>query len=1128
MEGFDTVRMLARRRHDEACAASGGKLSASELLEGATTVTGIERAAVPDDDPLLCGAEAVFDASVSGIFYKKGVTAEQAAFYQAHEFGHYFLDSATGACSGSDIDVSMPEERIPLGIQRVEGYGPRERRECQANVFAREFLLPCSEARRLFSAENLSAADIAKRLSVPIGLVHQQLAQALLVPEIQSSTKSSLKVPVLDASQAAAAEASAGAHLIEAGPGTGKTRTLIARINWLLERGVDPDSILVLTFSNKAAEELRERVAVSAPDAAPAIWAGTFHAFGLEILRKFGDRLGLESDVRPADPGNALLMLEERLPSLPLKYYLQLYEPAFALRDILGAISRAKDELIGPEKYREFGENMLAAAGGDADAVEKAEKVIEVAAVFAAYEHILREKGAVDFADLIVKPVQLLQKEPEVGEALRAQFKWKLVDEYQDMNRASGVFLQLLAGDERNVWAVGDARQSIYRFRGASPLNTRNFEDDFPGAKRLSLDVNYRSQAPVVELFTAFAEEMRANVGGLPPTWTASRGDQGGEILMEVGTDLDTEAVGLAEEIKRRCEEGVAYREQAVLCRSHTYLARFALRLEALGIPVLYLGDLFERPEIRDMLALISFTCEPERGGLLRVATFPEYGIPLQDVRAVLGFAAAEDIYPLQAIVRLDEILGVTDAGRQGLALLRSHLGFVQPGTPTASLLFEYLFTQSRYLDAVLTDNTAAGACKQVAIFQLLQIAIEFQAERGGNPRQKMLQWIRRLETFGDERQLRQMPSSASGIDAVRLLTVHASKGLEFEAVYLPALGATIFPASRKYNPCPPPDGMLSEDPKASHADEEECLFFVAMSRARDVLCLSRAQRYTVARKSSPLLLGLAAHLPSAPEGPPQWCDAGFVKEEEGALLHLAADSEVYSAEDLDQYIRCPRTYLYQRILNLSGARDDSAYVQFHRAVYAVLRWMGGAEAATAVSREEVATRLDAAWEEIGPVDHPYSTVYRGAADEIVERAVARRGGGGEVLDADWLIARPEGQIRLRPDHVERGVDGPVVRRLRTGRPPKAKPDDDILALYHHAATQELGQTRVEVLFLTTDEAVAAPMSTTVIENRLKKYDTAISGIRAGLYPAKPDDRTCPRCPQYFICSAVPPPAPGD
>ena len=457
------------------------------------------------------------------------------------------------------------------------------------------------------------------------------------------------------------------------------------------------------------------------------------------------------------------------------------------------------------------------------------------------------------------------------------------------------------------------------------------------------------------------------------------------------------------------------------------------------------------------------------------------------------------------------------------MTLLNSHLAFVQPGTAAATLLSEYLFTQSRYLDAVLADNSVASECKRVAIFQLLQFAIEYKPVSGGNPRKQMLQWIRRLETFGDEKQLRQMPSSGSGIDAVRLLTVHASKGLEFGAVYLPALGTTIFPASRKNNPCPPPEGMLSQDPSDSHADEEKCLFFVAMSRARDYLCLSRAERYSSVRRSaaSPALVDLAAHLPRAPDGPPQWRSVRTVKDEEGALVYLAADREVHNAEDLDQYIKCPRTYLYQRVLHLSGAREDSAYVQFHRAVYSVLRWMGVAEAATTISHEEAKAQLDAAWNEIGPVDHPYAMVYRHAADEIVGSAVARRSSGAEILDADWRIKRPEGQIKVRPDHVEKGVDGPVVRRLRTGRPPK-KIDDNIYALYHSAAMQELGEARVEALYLTTGEAKPVPMSAKVIDNRLEKYDAAIAGIRAGRFPATPDERKCPRCPQYFICPTVP------
>ena len=1130
MEGFDTIRALARRKHEEACVRADGQKFAAALLDGATAITDVPRQAVPDDDPILCGAEAFLDPWTPAIFFKESVSPEQAVFYQAHEFAHYFLDNSAGACSSSEINAVMPEERISLGIQRVEGYGVRERRECQANVFAREFLLPCGEARWLYTKEKVSAAEIAERFGVPLGLVHKQLMQALLVPEFEAVSVPSYKAPMLDSSQKVAAEAETGPYLIETGPGTGKTRTLIARIEWLLNRNTDPASILVLTFSNKAAEEIRERVALSAPDAAPAIWAGTFHAFGLEVLRKFGHLQGLDADVRLADPNDALLLLEKRLPFLPLKHYLQLQDPALALRDILAAVSRAKDELIRPAEYKVLGENMLAAGESDADEREAAERVIEVADVFAAYEDILRQEGVVDFADLIVRPVQLLEEHAEVREALRAQYKWVLVDEYQDVNRASGVLLKLLVGDGKNLWVVGDARQSIYRFRGASPLNIRNFEKDFPGAERLSLGVNYRSQDRVVRLVEAFAEKMKVGVGGLPAKWTAKRGEQGGGILMEIATNLEAEAAGLAAEISRQQTQGTPYRDQAILCRSHTNLVRFALQLEVLGVPILYLGDLFERPEIRDMLALISFTCEPKRGGLLRVASFPEYDVPLGDVCAVLAFATAQDIYPLEAVARLGEIPGISSDGHKGLSLLASHLAFMRPGTPPAVLLSEYLFTQSRYLDTILADQSVGDECRRLAIFQFLQFVIEHKPIGDGNVRQQLLQWIRRLETFGDERQLRQLPSAASGIDAVRLLTVHASKGLEFSTVYLPALGTTMFPVNSKYNPCPPPKGMLNEDPKDSHDEEEECLFFVAMSRARDVLCLSRAERYSVKRKTtaSSLLRSIAPYLPYAPEGAARWCDPGPAEVEEGLLVHLAASPDIHKAEDLDQYIRCPRAYLYQRILGLSGAPEDGAYVQFHRVVYSVLRWMRDTKTGTEVRRKDVNAKLDAAWEEIGPVDHPYASVYREAADGIVERAIARCVSGAELVDADWKVERPGGQIRLRPDHVEKGIDVPIVRRLRTGRPPKSKIDNDIYALYHHAAAQELGAARVEALFLTADEAVPVAMSDRVISNRLEKYDQAMAGIRAGNFSARPDDRQCPRCPQYFICPSIPAASPKD
>ncbi len=300
----------------------------------------------------------------------------------------------------------------------------------------------------------------------------------------------------LDPSQRAAACVQHGPVLVEAGPGTGKTRALVGRVLHLLDYGIDPRGILALTYSNKAAEEMRERVARVAPEAAPLIWMGTFHAFGLELLRKYGSRIGLPTDPSVLDPVDAVFLLEQDLPALSLDHYQHLPEPTKYLKPILAAISRAKDELATPDDYSRAATAMRAAAMDD-DTVQAAEKAAEVAHVYGVYQAALESRGALDFGDLIARSVALLGAESHgVGASVRGTYPHVLVDEYQDVNRASAVLLAALAGDGRGLWVVGDARQSIYRFRGATPSNMVRFTEDFPGGRVLRLSTNYRSQPP--------------------------------------------------------------------------------------------------------------------------------------------------------------------------------------------------------------------------------------------------------------------------------------------------------------------------------------------------------------------------------------------------------------------------------------------------------------------------------------------------------------------------------------------------------------------------------------------------------------------------------------------------------
>ena len=1127
MTHWDNIRREARARRAAVILEAGDDPSAESLLKAADRVTGFQRSPLPAGDPLLDGGDASLDIEMEIIWFNREVDPRLAMFYQAHEYAHLWLHHAHTNQPDFGFDPEAFEEPLQVGVNRVEGYGPEELREREANVFAREFLLPTDELRERYEADRIRASDIADQLGLPKGMVLHQIARALLTPELSQTQVPSddTKERVLDPSQEEAAHAQRGPLLLEAGPGTGKTRTLVGRIPFLLRQNVQPSNILALTFSNRAAEEMRSRVAKTAPDAAPRIWIGTFHAFGLELLRKFGSYLGLPSRLNVLDPSEAIALLERMLPELDLDYYQNLYDPPRPLRDIIAAISRAKDEMVGPEKYTALAESMRKGAT-TSEEIEKAEKAVEVARVYKVYQEVLDREHMLDFGDLIVKAVTLLRTRTDVRNTLRATYHYALVDEYQDVNRASGLLLKEVAGAGAGLWVVGDTRQAIYRFRGAAPTNMRRFGEDFPGAKVKTLRYNYRSQPMIVDVFSELAPKMLAARGGPDFTpWKSKRSDTGGQILMEVADDLSAEAEGLAKEIECKHSAGIPYSEQAVLCRSHTNLGRIGAELELAGIPVLYLGDLFERPEVRDMLSLLSLASEPDGRGLLRVARFPEYDIPLSDVLALLELAHDRETPFPDALDLASTADPISTQGKERLALLKGHLDGLRYANPW-TLLTQYLFERSRYLDPLMVDRSVAGQQRLFALYQLLQFAHEQQPGVPGeadDAKLRLLQHIRRLEIYGDAKQLRQLPSWANGIDAVRLLTIHASKGLEFQAVYLPTLGKGVFPVRRQAQPCPPPEGMVVSNHN-DHDEEEECLFFVALSRARDVLCLSRVRRYG-ARNSNPsgLLNAIARQLPSDPNGSVTW-SSGIPKPI--VLTEPTPTSNSYKAEDLDVYLRCPRRYFYESVLGLNRGREDSGYVKFHNCVNRVMRWMAEEISSGRPVNEAVAlAHLNEVWEARGPHGHAYEKLYRDSAVALVQRAAR----GPFALRKSskrpqWEVLVGHGRVRFVPDRVEVLNDGStIIERLRTGRPTKSEADKDIYALYalYMVAAQEaeLNVPRnVQVRYLATDQVEPVNLTRRKIRTRLNHYNDAIRGILVEDYLPKPNDRVCPRCPHYFIC----------
>ncbi len=1138
MNSFEIVKRKARSIHSECLGISGTDYDGLSLNDAAARSQKYKLYPRPEGDSLLHGARAVLDRRFRIIYFVDNVEPEERAVLIAHELGHLYVHDTDGAyvCSRSDMNGSAPESAAPIGLQRVENYGARERRELQANVFSRELLLPRELARELYLTQGLRASQIARNLKLPIDLVRQQLLDTLLIPAYPNEDTPDIEdIDLsLDSSQEESAHVEHGPLLLEAGPGTGKTRTLVSRIVWLIKNGADPASILALTYSNKVAQELAERVVLFTHQDAANIWTGTFHAFGLELLKQNHQHFGLSPDIRLLDGSDAVEILEELLPTLPLNHYRNLQDPTVHLKDMLGAISRAKDEMVGPKKYKDLAAAMLASAV-DEKSQEAAEKAMEVARVYEAYEKTLSEHKLVDFGDLVMKATLLLESNADVRSATRLRHRHVLVDEYQDVNRASARMLMALAADGERLWVVGDARQSIYRFRGASSLNMNEFGNDFKGAIRKALQMNYRSGREITGLLSTFAQSMKASQNATPLKLEPKRGNLGHGPQILVAPDFQTEASLLAAKIRELERNGVGLREQAVLCRTNSRLAELAEELELREIPVLHLGSLFERNEVRDMMSVLSFAVDPQGSSLTRVACFPSYKIPLEDVVTVFRARAQADVEALAFIPHAVNELTLSARGKAGLLALDRDLKGVKKESFPWAVLSDYLLERSDYLAPVITSRRVSDQMKCIALWQFMNFIREQPVAGRGLPIRRVLERALRLVLLGDERDLRQIPASAIHIDAVRMLTIHGSKGLEFEAVHLPTLSVSYFPLSFRGARCPPPDGLIADrkhprgqdQVRAAHESEEECLFFVAASRARSHLTLYRPEKrnYTNSRRTnpSPFVATISSALLSIAN--PELLPRKTPVEDSTFVPLRLPGTPAFDASRLRYFDDCPRRSFYTHFMNVSGRLRDAAFLQAHKCVYEVIDWIKAEQSKALPSMPNVLAQLDAVWARLGPVDHAYESEYRQLAQELLRNFRALSTGVTVILAEGIKLQFQDMVVSVTPDQVVRFPNGSfLMRRIRTGKPKSNEEDDSLYALYHLAARAHYGGApiQIETIHLTTKTVTRITIEEKKLNAGRKATGDALASIRKGHFPPKPDPFICPRCPHFVYCPSVP------
>jgi superfamily I DNA/RNA helicase len=1112
MDGFAAVRIAAHRLRAEIGATD--LTTATDAIQAAASHRKLKLRPLAADDPELEGAHGLLERRFKQILYRNDLGAEQSAEVVAHEIGHFELHDGPeagfyprAASSGGDPN------------QRIETYGIKERREAQANTFAREFILPRATAKRLYF-EGRNATQIAGLLGVPYETTLQQLADGLLLPDLPDVPRPPRPPETAcNEAQKRAVDHRGPPYLLSAGPGTGKTKTLVSRIADLLSKGVPARKILALTFSNKAALELAERVEAVAGGQVVNIWTGTFHAFGLDTIRKHHTLFGLPADPKIVDSSESVAMLEEALPALGLTHYLNLYEPALALRDILRAISRAKDELCTPDQYAALAAAMRMNATTDEERLAAA-KADEVATVYAHYQRRLEEEKAIDYGDIIMRPIMMMREDKDFGALMRGRFTHVHVDEYQDINLASAMLVRELVGEEgENLWVVGDARQSIYRFRGASASNIARFQREYPRGQRDSLSENYRSTSEIVNAYSRFASTMSVSRYAGAAALTATRGRSQTAPSLLAAADEIAEMDALAGSIRELEAAGVALRDQTVLSRSNGNLARFADELEARGIPVLYLGPLFERSEVRDLLCVLSLIADDSGTSLIRVAEFPDYAIPQNDALALVEHARTTEQRVFDLLRRLEQLSELSPAGRAGLQKLAQHLHGATQGTTPWLLISRYLFDRSDYVRTVLSGQAPSDEMRRVAVRQLIDCLRNMPVQGSGTLIRRALDRIRHMILLADERDLRQLPPELDELDGVRLMTVHASKGLEFGAVHLPGLYAGSIPSANRPPVCPPPTGMIRQvQDEDAHEAEEECILFVALSRAKTHLRLYRPSRRG-SRNASPSRFLERVTMTTAIAAVP------VPRTHPVAALNpilLPPPPTDLTARDIDNFSSCPRRFYYERVLNLRRRTRAGAYLDAHGCIQAVIRYARDLDDAQAYDPAEAERIFDEAWATSGLAEHAFGDAYRRLAMSMLGRLhVAAAGTATRPGELTTTIGG--NAIGALADRIFE-IDGKlVVRNLRSGKPSSGDPDRLSATILLKATRETLGAgARVENHHLLGESVLEIGQTAAKYNKRIADCETAIDDISAGKYPAITSDFRCPRCPYLFVC-----PSPG-
>ncbi len=968
----------------------------------------------------------------------------------------------------------------------------------------------------------------------------------------------------LNEAQLSAVQHGDGPLLIVAGAGTGKTTVLTRRYAHLLSQdGISTENILALTFTEKAAGEMEDRVLKLLPTGTYDFWISTFHGFCQRMLEAHALEIGLPNQFRLLTSTDAWLLLKRRIHELPLDHYRPLGNPVKFLRALIQHISRAKDEDISPEAYLEFAQN--AALDGDAEFVtgERA-RLSELANLYFAYRKILRDEGCLDMNDLIMETLRLFRERPSVLEQYRKQFRYLMVDEFQDTNWAQYEMIKLLCGTAKNITVVGDDDQAIYKFRGASLANILQFRDDFPQAKTVALVENYRSNKEILDVAYSFIKkndpnrlEVRLADTGLSKQLEAKRGD-GGSVEVLWKKTVEDEAEAVADEIKRLKDRDpeTSWNDFAILVRSNDGAEPFVHAFDRAAIPFQFLAlrGLYGKPAVLDVLALLHLLDGyHESPSVWRALNLGCYPMASKDIAELLQYSNRKGI-SLWTALKLARDARISDDGIRVVEKLVSHVeGLAEAAKRESPLrVLQLALEKSGYLTMVMALPEREKREYIQHLNGLAERVKRYERATHGPSLRGFLDELRQEIESGEEGGLDFDPDS--GPELVKIMTVHAAKGLEFKYVFVASLVDQRFPTRQRAETIPLPDGLIRERlPEGDvHLEEERRLFYVAMTRAKDRLYLSGASHYGGSRPKKPsaffaesglevpklegdLTSDLSRLELHEPEIDPRADIVHYELKKKFSFTQLATFRKCPYSYKLEHIYRIPKFGTYQKSFGQSVHNTYQHIIQLHQVrgqsqqgslfgspAEAVQTTEGGFR----VTLQEALEMYEEAW-----IDEWYES--RARHDEYKENgrkavrnfwnACAKQAPDILAVEADFTLVLGLHSLKGKVDRIDKLPDGSVaVYDYKTGTAKEElSPEEKEQLHLYQIALEEKGMKVASLTYIYVLDWIETPVDVLEGDKRetfMNKLSERMESIISSDFKPTPEPFTCKFCDFRNIC----------